>query len=187
MPPRPWDATSGLHVANPSDCFYYQTSHFRSLQPSWPTSHWNSSILENHILQFSPLGVSLASFSSSTGTLKFPVFQALYWAFSCSLFIFFPWWSHACHALLSYASDTQAPTSSLNFRLVYPTACLMFPQIWDSFFPWIHWLYCLFILFDFNFIRLPVVCLAVKPSPCWVVQTRGGGDHYTDKTGFLNF
>lgn len=44
-------------------------------------------------------------------------------------------------------------------------------------------LVCLFLIF----IRLPGVCLAVKPNNYGVVQTKGGGDHYTDKIGFLNF
>lgn len=44
-------------------------------------------------------------------------------------------------------------------------------------------LVCLFLIF----IRLPGVCLAMKPSVCWVVQTRGGEDHYTEKKGSWNF
>lgn len=86
--------------------------------------------------------------------------------------------------LLSYASDTQALTSPLNFRLMYQMLNVSTNMRLS---PWVHWRDCFLVCLFLIFIRLPGVCLAMKPSACWVVQTRGGGEHYIDEREILKF
>jgi hypothetical protein len=94
--------------------------------------------LRNHILQFSSQRVSFASFSISTGTLKFWVSQGLVLGFPPLLYLYSLPDDITCAMLkfLTYANDTQALTSPLNFSFVYKTSSLMFPYIWDIFPNW---------------------------------------------------